>query len=135
MGWAVIKTCWPIRSVQSLIDRSDPRTLRLGMHVIRGTIDIGEASVSRTSETAGGERPSMHLTLTLYFEDVKKCITADKHLEARRQDVREKLLLKALTFVDDHRSETLPLSIISPDRSEFETSRDNARLQGEECTE
>jgi hypothetical protein len=122
MGWAVIKTLWPIRSVQSLIDRSDPRTLRIGMHAIRGTVGIGEALVSRSSDPAAGEKASMYLTLTLCFEDVKRCIAADKHLAVRRREVREKVLLKALAFVDGHCSETLPLSIVTANTSEFDTN-------------
>merc|ERR1719174_2603820 len=60
MGWAVVRTLWPLRSVQSLIDRSDPRTLRIGMHAIRGTVGIGEALVSRSSDPAAGEKASMY---------------------------------------------------------------------------
>jgi len=102
MGWAVVKTLWPLRSVQSLIDRSDPRTLRLGMNALRGAVGSGEATVSRSAESGGGagDRPSMYLTLTLNFEDVTRCHSADKHLQKCRQEVRAKLMEKAVAFVD-----------------------------------
>jgi len=110
-GWAVVKTQWPIRSVQSWIDRSDPRTLRVGMHALRGTASHGEANVYRQSEpglTPIGERPSSYLTLSLSFEDVKKCHMVDKHLQKRRQEVRAIVLQQAIVFLDKYCVEQLP---------------------------
>lgn len=117
MGWAVVKTLWPIRSVQSLIDRSDPRTLRIGIHALRGSVGSGEAAVSRSSEIGGGERPGNYLTLTLNFEDVKRCHSADRHLQNRRQEVRGHLMQKAMVFIEEHCTEQLPQSLLaaSPD--------------------
>lgn len=102
MGWAEVRTLWPLRSLQSLVDRSDPRTLRLGMHALPGSVGVGEAAMSRSSDGSGGERPGCYLTLSLNFEDVKKCMFADKHLQKRRQHVRAQLMEKSLAFVNEH---------------------------------
>jgi len=106
-GWVVIRTSWPLRQVQSLIDRSDPRTLRLGMHAYRGGACPGEATAtfSPTPMIAApvdtmDDRLSAYYTITLNFEDVKRCHSADVHLQRRRQEVRSRLLLKAAAFVE-----------------------------------
>merc|ERR1711920_462846 len=79
-----------------LIDRSDPRTLQIGMGVPRGVAPPGEAMMS----TPMGDRPSSYVTLTLNFEDVSRCHHADQHLQRRRLEVRSQLMRKALTFVE-----------------------------------
>uniref|UniRef100_A0A7S1AZN9 FPL domain-containing protein n=1 Tax=Noctiluca scintillans TaxID=2966 RepID=A0A7S1AZN9_NOCSC len=85
-GWSVVKTLWPIHLVQSIIDRSDPRTVQVGMHAPR-------------SENGSNRKPLTYLTLTLSFEDVTRCHSADQHLQKRRLAVRGVLMRKALAFV------------------------------------
>lgn len=91
-GWMVVTNASPIWQVQSLIDRSDPRTLQLGMRSQKPGCDVG-AGPYHSHETK-------LTTLTLSFEDVKRCHDADVHLQRRRFDVRSQILKKASAFVD-----------------------------------
>eukprot|EP00913_Durusdinium_trenchii_P025257 g23711.t1 len=63
---AVITTVWPLWQVQSLIDRSDPRTLQIGMNAHQPGMKHGEA-------IAYNPPISTYFTLTLNFSDVKAC--------------------------------------------------------------
>eukprot|EP00931_Biecheleriopsis_adriatica_P061203 TRINITY_DN36797_c0_g1_i1.p1 TRINITY_DN36797_c0_g1~~TRINITY_DN36797_c0_g1_i1.p1 ORF type:complete len:814 (+),score=157.76 TRINITY_DN36797_c0_g1_i1:79-2520(+) len=92
-GSAEVTTVWPIWQVQSLIDRSDPRTLQIGMNAHKNGMPPGEA-------VAYNPPVSSYFTLTLNFDDVKKCNEAAVHLQSGRRTVRGKMLQKAVTFVD-----------------------------------
>lgn len=89
-GWAVAKTVRPIWQVQSLADRSDPRTLQLGLCALSGNKKNADGAVE-----VGGDL----VTMSLNFEDVKRAHTAAEHLQMRRRDVRVKLMHKAAAFV------------------------------------
>lgn len=91
-GWAGVKLRWPIWKVQSLIDRSDPRTLQLGFQSHRPGQSPGEATMC--SPPAG-----TYFTLTLNFEDVRRCHAADMHLVKRRTEQRQRLLQQIYAFV------------------------------------
>jgi len=116
-GWAILKTLWPIRQAQSLVDRSDPRTLRLGLVSHRGGPVPGEASVFTpgtssssallargpgTLFSAAEDRRSSFFTLTLNFEDVNRCCSVDSHLQRRRQKVRSELMQQLIAFVGQY---------------------------------
>eukprot|EP00927_Polykrikos_kofoidii_P016368 TRINITY_DN17390_c0_g1_i1.p1 TRINITY_DN17390_c0_g1~~TRINITY_DN17390_c0_g1_i1.p1 ORF type:complete len:900 (-),score=144.43 TRINITY_DN17390_c0_g1_i1:423-3122(-) len=105
-GWVVVKTLWPLWQTQAITDRSDPRTLRIGMVAHRSGPCPGEA-VPASSQTAcssppepGEEQASDLFTLALNFEDVRRCHAADIHLQRRRQDLRARQLRKAVAFVE-----------------------------------
>ncbi|CAJ1362356.1 unnamed protein product [Effrenium voratum] len=89
---AVVTTVWPIWQVQSLIDRSDPRTLQIGMNAHKPGMKPGEA-------VAYNPPVSTYFTLTLNFGDVKACTKAAVHLQARRRAIRSEMLQKAADFV------------------------------------
>lgn len=105
-GWAVVKTLWPIWQVQSLIDRSDPRTLRIGLYAPRGGMQPGEATASASAPRRPGfaEEPgrSTYYTITLNFEDVRRCHSADQHLQRCRTSCRASMLRQTLVFVDGY---------------------------------
>jgi hypothetical protein len=103
-GWAVVTTLWPIHLIQSQVDRSDPRSLQIGMQAHRGGAAPGEAAVPSTG--FGAERKGSLLTLN--FEDVSRCHTADMHLRKSRQEVRTQLMQQALAFVNKCLTEPLP---------------------------
>jgi len=88
----MLTTLWPVWQVQSLIDRSDPRTLQIGMNAHRPGMKPGEA-------VAYNPPVSTYFTLTLSFADLKKCNEAAVHLQTRRRAVRGQMLQKAASFV------------------------------------
>mmetsp|Transcript_61450 Transcript_61450/g.143822 ORF Transcript_61450/g.143822 Transcript_61450/m.143822 type:complete len:806 (-) Transcript_61450:182-2599(-) len=90
---AVVTTVWPIWQVQSLIDRSDPRTLQIGMNAHKPGMRPGEA-------IAYNPPVCTYFTLTLNFDDVKKCNEAAVHLQTRRRGVRGQMLQKAASFFE-----------------------------------
>lgn len=105
-GLAVVRTLAPVRQVDSQIDRTDPRTLRLGIRLARGAACPSEAS---PCDPAGADhfrlpaeehRGGSLFMLTLSFEDVKRCHCADHHLRRRRADVREQLRERAEAFIE-----------------------------------
>ncbi|CAE7157835.1 unnamed protein product [Symbiodinium necroappetens] len=85
---STVTTVWPIWQVQSLIDRSDPRTLQIGMNAHKPGMRPGEA-------IAYNPPVCTYFTLTLNFDDVKKCNEAAVHLQTRRRVVRGQMLQKA----------------------------------------
>lgn len=106
-GYAFVKTAWPIWQVSSFIDRSDPRTLRLGLHAATPNgLAPGEVDSCQRNTEDGG-RTGMYFTITLGFEDVERCHWADKHLQLRRQEVRSRLAQQALQYVEKYCSEPL----------------------------
>lgn len=90
---STVTTVWPIWQVQSLIDRSDPRTLQIGMNAHKPGMRPGEA-------IAYNPPVCTYFTLTLNFDDVKKCNEAAVHLQTRRRVVRGQMLQKAASFFD-----------------------------------
>mmetsp|Transcript_19646 Transcript_19646/g.34805 ORF Transcript_19646/g.34805 Transcript_19646/m.34805 type:complete len:783 (-) Transcript_19646:76-2424(-) len=90
---AEVTTVWPIWQVQSLVDRSDPRTLQIGLNAHKPGMPPGEA-------VAYNPPVSSYFTLTLSFQDVGKCNDAAVHLQARRRAVRSQMVQKASTFVE-----------------------------------
>ncbi|CAK9077203.1 unnamed protein product [Durusdinium trenchii] len=90
---AVITTVWPLWQVQSLIDRSDPRTLQIGMNAHQPGMKHGEA-------IAYNPPISTYFTLTLNFSDVKACNEAAVHLQMRRLAIRTQMLQKATGFIE-----------------------------------
>jgi len=116
-GFGVVSTLWPVRQVHSHVDRSDPRTLQLGMNA------LASASHSRPDQPGGGvpgaspERPKEgFLTISLSFEDVKKCHGANVHLQKRRMEVRAQLAQRAAAFLDKYCAEPAPCGRSSPAR-------------------
>jgi len=94
---AVVTTVWPIWQVQSLIDRSDPRTLQIGMNAHKPGMKPGEA-------IAYNPPISTYFTLTLNFNDVKSCNEAAVHLQTRRLAIRSQMLKEVAGFVDKCRA-------------------------------
>eukprot|EP00435_Cladocopium_sp_Y103_P048031 s1613_g14.t1 len=90
---AVVTTVWPIWQVQSLIDRSDPRTLQIGMNAPKPGMKPGEA-------VAYNPPISTYFTLTLNFTDVKASNEAAVHLQTRRLAIRSQMLQQVATFVE-----------------------------------
>jgi len=107
-GWAVAKTVRPIWQVQSLADRSDPRTLQLGLRVLPGD----KKSADGIAEAGRGLE-----TMSLNFEDVKRAHEAVAHLQKQRRDVRAALLQKALTFMDACMAQLSSPEEVAADRS------------------
>lgn len=102
-GWCVVRTLWPLQQVQSLIDRSDPRTLQVGMHSYQPGNSPGEAVCGSAQQPLGDhgeEKVGAYYTLTLNFEDFRRCHAADVHLQRRRTEVRASLMRKAVNFVE-----------------------------------
>merc|ERR1712232_183015 len=104
-GWVIVKTLWPLRQVQPLIDRSDPRTLWVAMQGFRGGAFPGDTappynSASQLATSDGDDRLIVFFTLALNFDDVKRCHAADQHLQKRRQELRIRLLQNASSFVE-----------------------------------
>jgi len=105
-GLGVVRTVCPIRQVEPMIDRSDPRTLRLGIKLAKGASCPGEAMAYDPSGTEGGLRPPVEdnkfgsfFMLTLSFEDVKRCLCADQHVRLRRQEVRTEVKARVEAFI------------------------------------
>jgi len=107
-GWAIVRTLAPVRVVESQVDRADSRTLRLGVRLARGAPGPSESSAydPTTGAEAGSwlsadeHRGSSLYTLTLSFEDTKRCHCADLHLSNRRKEVRAQLRRRLEAFVD-----------------------------------
>lgn len=102
-GEAVVTTLWPVQQVQSLIDRGDPRVVRIGMQAFFGGGPPGEAAAYNPPvcvPDASAQRRSSYYTMALHFEDVRQCHVADQHLRRRRREVRTQLLQKASRFVE-----------------------------------
>lgn len=105
-GWAVVRTLAPLRQVDSQIDHTDPRTLRLGIRLARGAACPSEASPYDPSVDAQFRLPveehrgSSFFMLTLSFEDVKRCHCADLHFRRRRTEVRAQLRGRIEAFVE-----------------------------------
>eukprot|EP00928_Gymnodinium_smaydae_P030568 TRINITY_DN22696_c0_g2_i2.p1 TRINITY_DN22696_c0_g2~~TRINITY_DN22696_c0_g2_i2.p1 ORF type:complete len:746 (-),score=142.71 TRINITY_DN22696_c0_g2_i2:64-2301(-) len=103
-GWLVVRTLWPLSRVQSLVDRGDPRTLRLGLSARRGSPGPGEAIAAFRQqaplEVAEDDCQGAYYTLTLNFEDVRRCHAANLHLQDCRKDLRGKLNQSVLEFVE-----------------------------------
>lgn len=114
-GFAIVTTLWPLRQVTSFKDRSDPRTLRIGMCALPGGPLPREASASSIPlcpPPAGMEKSqSSYFALTLHFEDVKACHCADLHISGRIQEVRAQLVRQALAFVDRYCVQPLPCEV------------------------
>jgi len=104
-GLSIVTTCAPVRSVECMVDRSEPRHLRL---FIRSTSQPGDAmrcsnrqydatslDVSAVSASSAydwrAKIPSVWEML-LTFEDAKRCLTARRWLDGGRQQVRKKLM-------------------------------------------
>jgi hypothetical protein len=107
IGLAVVRTLCPVRQVEPMIDRTDPRTLKLGIRLPKGAHCPGEASTYEPAGTDGGprlpaeeQRGSAFFMLTLSFEDVKRCLCADQHLRKCRQEVREQLRARVENFIE-----------------------------------
>lgn len=109
-GWAVVTTLWPIQQVQCLIDRSNPRLLMVAMQGHRSGLPPGECLAERL-----GTGPSTCFTMTLNFEDVRRCHRAQAHLQGRCWEVRARLLREAVAFVKAACSQPLPDGLL-PDR-------------------
>jgi len=101
-GAADVTTAWPVWQVQSLVDRSDPRTLQLGMTAYRSGMSPGEA-------VAYNPPVSTYFTLALHFEDVTRCHEAAVHLSQRRRAIRLQMLQKASSFVEACCASAMPL--------------------------
>jgi len=106
-GWAAVRTLAPIRQVESQIDRTDQRTLRLGVRLPKGFSCPGEASSydPATCEQSWRLPPEEHRSgsffmLTLSFEDVKRCDCADRHVKKRRDEVRKQLRQRVEAFIE-----------------------------------
>ena len=92
----VITTLWPVHQVQSLIDRSDPRTLRVGMMAHHSAGPPPGESVA--SAAAPGASTAFY-GIALSFEDVKRCHSADKHLQRRRHEARAQMARRLVEFL------------------------------------
>jgi hypothetical protein len=108
IGLAVVRTLSAVRQVEPVIDRQDPRTLRLGIRLPRGAQCPGEAAPYDPSIADGNlrlpaeeQRASSFFMLTLSFEDVKRCLCADQHLRKRRQEVRQELRTRVESFIEN----------------------------------
>eukprot|EP00929_Paragymnodinium_shiwhaense_P048217 TRINITY_DN24407_c0_g2_i1.p1 TRINITY_DN24407_c0_g2~~TRINITY_DN24407_c0_g2_i1.p1 ORF type:complete len:804 (-),score=123.80 TRINITY_DN24407_c0_g2_i1:105-2516(-) len=115
-GWVIVKTLWPLRQVQPLIDRGDPRTLLVSMQGFRGGAHPGDAAPLHNPcgilpPPPSDERPSLFYTLALVFEDVKRCHSADVHLQRKRQELRGLMLQRAAAFVGRCCVQQPPLSV------------------------
>jgi len=109
-GWAVVRTLCPLRQVEAQVDRSDPRTLRLVLHVTKkGGPTPGEAVAFDPSQVEPGRRPptednlrcSSYYMITLNFEDVKGCHCADMHIQKHGQKIRSMLLERLEAFIKE----------------------------------
>jgi len=96
-GWVVVKTLWPLRQVQSLIDRSDPRTMIVGMQSHRGPAYQGAEVCAPACPSA---EANTYRAIMLHFDDVKRCHTASVHIQRRRQEVRSHVLRMISKFID-----------------------------------
>ncbi|CAK0886950.1 unnamed protein product [Prorocentrum cordatum] len=108
-GSAVVRTSVPVRQVEPHVDRGDPRSLRLGLRLPRSTPCPGEARPYDPSlgEVEPGMRPapeelrgSSLFTVTLAFEDTRRCRIADEHLRRRRGVARQLLQGRVEAFVE-----------------------------------
>jgi len=104
-GWAAVRTLAPVRQVESYVDRTDQRTLRLGIRLPRGASCPGEAACYDPAKSELGFSPEEHrggsfFMLTLSFEDVKRCHCADHHVKKRRQEVRAQVRQKVEAFIE-----------------------------------
>lgn len=107
-GWAVVRTLCPVRVVEPVVDRSDPRTLRLCIRLPKGVPCPGEAAPLDPSSSdpsfrlaAEEHRGSSFSMLTLSFEDVKRCHGAEAHLRRSRKQVRQKLRERVEAFIEE----------------------------------
>eukprot|EP00928_Gymnodinium_smaydae_P038725 TRINITY_DN26643_c0_g4_i2.p1 TRINITY_DN26643_c0_g4~~TRINITY_DN26643_c0_g4_i2.p1 ORF type:complete len:923 (+),score=120.31 TRINITY_DN26643_c0_g4_i2:73-2769(+) len=105
-GWAAVRTLAPLKQVECEVDKNDQRMLRLVGRLKKGASCPGEASVYDSSNSEFGvrvpleERTGSFFTLSLSFEDVKRCAAADKHVQNQRAEVREQLRLQIERYVD-----------------------------------
>lgn len=93
---AMVKTLFPIWQVETLVDRSDPRTMQ---------IFVNAACARYQSEAAGAHTeppPSQQETspIILNFEDVRHCHNARLHVDGRRQNIRSDLMQKFIAHVN-----------------------------------
>lgn len=108
-GFGLVRTCWPLWQVQSFIDRSDPRTLWVGMRGPDTAANTASTDIFSCVPMKNGiERFDTAMTITLNFDDVKRCCTAESHLHQRRQCTRMEVMKKAAQFVGQYCS--LPMT-------------------------
>merc|ERR1712083_750401 len=103
-GWASVRTLAPLKEVESHIDLNDQRLLKLTGRLPRGVTCPGDASHYDPSAGDGGyrreeQRSGSFFTLSLSFEDVKRCDSANKHLRKQRQEVRAELRKRIEAYI------------------------------------
>eukprot|EP00927_Polykrikos_kofoidii_P043771 TRINITY_DN37865_c0_g1_i1.p1 TRINITY_DN37865_c0_g1~~TRINITY_DN37865_c0_g1_i1.p1 ORF type:complete len:864 (+),score=129.65 TRINITY_DN37865_c0_g1_i1:207-2798(+) len=107
-GMGVVKTLAPLRQVEAQIDQSDERTLRLAIRLPKGAACPGEASCYDPATCEPGfrlhpeeQRCGSSFTLTLSFEDPKRCRSADDHVRENRRKVRADLKRRMEGFIEE----------------------------------